>query len=220
MKINQPAQQQNAIEARLKELEFLRNKLTGNPNRPCPECNRACPTCGSTQCRCRCSASCLDAPAKLSSESGRYPIEPAVLPLVYAMSDMQICEPCWSCEGHPQLNDKNKAALPEFKEEELTISKIPQVWFYCDSVLTLRLFDECLNFFKIQKLIHYDWHITTSFSDLDCIECAFALKPELNLEPSPSLQKLQADLSLIAEKIQETFLDKVNQHYARLTKLI
>jgi len=213
MKIDRPTPEIAQIESHIEQLNDLIFKLENKENRPCPDCVRPCGCSNSKSCRCECSQNCPYAADQLSSEAGRYPIEPGVLPLVYTMSDMQICQPCWSCEGHnsEQVNPEAQSNIPELR-------RIPQVWFYSDSVILLRLLDLCLSRFKTKRWLKYDWHITTSFSDIDCVDCAFALKPDLNQVASPNLKLLQEDLITIAEKIPSHLLHASTEHLKQLQK--
>ncbi len=200
MKINQPKIDHQQLSQRLLEVEDLIEAMQSKGQRPCPGCTRPCPCSGSTDCDCECSYSCTQAASQLSSEKERYPIEQKVLPLVFTLRAMNVCEPCWSCQGHL---DKNQQ-----------IEKIPQVWFYTGSLSLIRLLDESLGIFKAKKLLKYTWQVTASYTSRDCVINAFSLKPDLNSEKLKinkekadkqdliRLQWLQQDLKTLAEHIE------------------
>ncbi len=66
----------------------------------------------------------------MSCDPDHHPIEPAVLPLVFAMKRQGTFQPCWSCEGHLGLDG--------------TLWKIPRIWFYARSLVAARLLTEGL----------------------------------------------------------------------------
>jgi hypothetical protein len=68
--------------------------------RPCDHCHMPCACSGSIECACSCAPDCLEAPANLSSDPEKFPIEAGILPLVYAFNCLGACAPVWSCEGH------------------------------------------------------------------------------------------------------------------------
>lgn len=187
MKINQPQQSIGQITQNIQELEQIISQLTQAKIRPCENCTQRCSCSQSLTCICDCSADCPLAASLLSSDKDRYPIEENVLSLVYSLNEMHVCQPCWSCEGHN--NDEGK------------VNKIPQVWFYTNSHVLIRMIDQCLSFFKQQRLISYTWNLTSTYSSKDCAHNAFSLKPDLNLEASPNLNQMQLDMKVIANNI-------------------
>ena len=48
----------------------------------------------------------------LSSDPERYPIEPGIVPLVFALRGLRVFEPCWSCEGHDATACDLEGAIP------------------------------------------------------------------------------------------------------------
>lgn len=209
MKIIQPKSDSKAFEDKLLELSELIKKLEksqeGKLIRPCPNCHSLCSCSSSPVCSCDCSANCPKAPTQLSSEEGRYPIEKMVLPLVYALRQISVCNPCWSCEGH--LNEKQQ------------LNKIPQVWFHSSSMCLIRLMDECLGVFKAKKLLNYTWQISVSFSGRECIDNGFTLKPDLNIESEIQLDLLHHDLANIAEHLGEQLLINSRRYQKSLLKM-
>lgn len=134
--------------------------------RVCPECTLTCPSCGSTACTCVCSMDCQHIPAQMTSDS-RFPIEPAIAPLVYALSSLRVCEPCWSCEGHADAQGK--------------VIRIPRVWFYCRSLTYPRLMDRYFSHLKLKKRLNYPWHLCVTHSDADNADAAFSHRTRSDL---------------------------------------
>lgn len=152
--------------------------------RVCPECTLTCPSCGSTACTCVCSMDCQHIPAQMTSDS-RFPIEPAIAPLVYALSSLRVCEPCWSCEGHADAQGK--------------VIRIPRVWFYCRSLTYPRLMDRYFSHLKLKKRLNYPWHLCVTHSDADNADAAFSIEPDLTYVERPTLDLLQKDIRPIAD---------------------
>ena len=126
-------------------------------------CTLVCPQCGSTACRCTCSPQCAEAPRALSSDPDRYPIEPAVLPLVFEMKRIGLFEPCWSCEGHLGTDG--------------ALWKLPRVWFYCDSMAHLRLLADLLDALEFSHRLAVRWQVVVTFSNADNPHTTFSLEP-------------------------------------------
>jgi hypothetical protein len=150
-------------------------------------CNVRCPQCGSTSCLCRCTPDCPDAARALSTEPDRYPIEPAILPLVFAMKRSGIFDPCWSCDGHLGVGG--------------SIWKSPMVWFYCRSMLYLRLLGDGLNRMAGMGCLRVQWGIAVTYSDPGNPETAFSLQPAPGERRDFSLADLQADAGAIARAL-------------------
>jgi hypothetical protein len=99
----------------------------------------------------------------LSSEGARYPIEPGVVGLVFEMKRLGVFTPCWSCEGHPQPDG--------------TPHKLPQVWFYSDSLLHVRLLAAGVSKLKRDGRLSTPWQVAVTYSDPENPETTFALEP-------------------------------------------
>lgn len=152
-------------------------------------CNKKCPECGASDCQCSCSPDCPDLPRTLSPEPDLYPIEDAIAPLVFEMKRTGIFVPCWSCEGHLSPNSPS-------------LWKIPQVWFYCDSVVHLRLLAEMLSQLKIDNVTKAQWEVAVGFSDVDNPDTTFALRPQMKPDHGYSLWQLQADAAAMARELE------------------
>lgn len=101
---------------------------------------------------CSCSDGCPTALLTFSVYPYRYPIEPAIPPLVFEMKRLGMFSPCWSCEGHLSC--------------VASISKLPKLWFYCDSTVYLRLLATGVNNLKHAGRLQSPWQIAVTFSDL------------------------------------------------------
>lgn len=159
-------------------------------------CTITCTECGASACQCMCSAKCPEMPRVLSSDPDRHPIEQAVAPLVFAMKQITAFQPCWSCEGHLGLDGK--------------IWKIPRVWFYCQSMVSVRLLTDGLNSNVLTEKLHASWRIAVTFSEPDNAETTFSLEPVQPLDEAVKLPELQEDLSTIADTLSTVM---INQAY-------
>lgn len=156
-------------------------------------CNSLCPDCGSTSCACRCAPECPEAAKALSSEPARYPIEPGILPLVFAMKRTGIFDPCWSCEGH-LLADGG-------------VWKAPMVWFYSRSMVYLRLLGDSIARIKGSGGLGAPWKIMVTYSDPGNPDTTFSLQPSLEEARDVSLPALQADARAIARALEPVMGD-------------
>jgi len=149
-------------------------------------CRAVCSKCGSTVCACACHSGCEDIPQTLTTDEN-FPIESKIAPLAFEFKRLKIFEPFWSCEGH---NDNSGA-----------LWKIPRVWFYCDSVLSVRLLSDVLKDLEIEKYIAVPWLVRLTFTEDDNPGTAFSLEPELTQNPDADLETLQGDILAIAENL-------------------
>lgn len=160
----------------------------GLDGRVCSQfCTIKCTHCGAISCQCMCSPTCPEMPRTISSDPERHPIEPAVAPLVFAMKQLALFQPCWSCEGHLGLDG--------------TIWKIPRVWFYCGSVVAVRLLSDGLRSLEQAKKLHAPWQVTVTYSQADTAETTFSLQPTLPLDDAEKLPALQEDIASIANNL-------------------
>lgn len=173
--------------------EDLETAISGQlPNgRICSSfCNVRCTHCGSLSCQCMCSPNCPEAPKALSSDPDNFPIEPGITPLVFELKRLTFFEPCWSCEGH---NDKSGK-----------LWKTPAVWFYCSSMLQLRLLNDAIKSLEHAGHLTTRWQITITHSDPENPETTYALMPAALSPKGVTLADLQADTSAIAAALHKT----------------
>ena len=194
----------NREESSRKRLQHLRKQIsdaacnTGAEGRICDaQCVTVCPDCGSTACQCRCSADCPVAPLLLSSDPENYPIEPAIMPLVFEMKRLGVFRPCWSCEGH--------------EAPDGSAWKIPRVWFNSDSEVHVRLLSDGLKDLEIANRLHCPWQVAVTFSDPDNPETTFSLEPAVTPDATCELAGLQKDVMTIARLLQDILNGKARQ---------
>jgi len=165
-----------------------------------PDCMTVCPTCSSTVCDCNCSSQCPDIPDRLTSDPS-FPIEGGIAPLVFEIARLGVFEPCWSCEGH---NDPSG-----------NLWKIPRVWFYCDSVVQVRLLSDVLKSLEIDKLTRAPWQVCLTFSDEDNPATTFSLEPVIGPGARFTLEDLQGDTRVLTEFLHSMMIESADQLAAR-----
>ncbi len=159
--------------------EILRSDSNGTP--VCtPDCPHASPE--------RCSRRCPDINVMMSSDPENLPLEGGIAPLVYELKRLEAFQPCWSCEGHNGPDGK--------------LWKIPRVWFYCKSVVQLRVLANAVNELHLTEKLSVPWRVALTFSDEDNPDTTFSLEPDLAQE-RPRLLALQSDADAIAEHLRE-----------------
>jgi len=190
MKIQKPKITVPEQQSRIKDLQLLLKQPTSKEVRPCSFCNLLCDFCGSTKCTCNCSPECEQVAKEMSSEPDRYPIEPLVLPLVFHLNALRVIETCWSCEGHDDpFKGKGK------------IWKLPQVWFYSQSVVYPQLINDYLmDLMRFERLNH-TWQVSLSYSD-DAYATCFVMLPNLCQLEEVSLLSLQRDIKEISTSLE------------------
>ena len=121
---------------------------------------------------------------KLSIDGERHPIEPQVLPLVYALAALRIVEPCWSCEGHVSGSGELKT---------------PEVWFYSGSVVYPDLLQRCIRRLSDASEIATRWEVSVCPHQPESALTLFVLRPEHS--PQPRLGLLQDDLRRMGQRL-------------------
>lgn len=172
--------------ARLRDLRVLLCQPLAHEARVCPGCTVPCACSGSRTCTCGCSPRCAQAPKQLSSEGERYPVEPKVVPLVFALQELRVCPPCWSCEGHAR--------------DDGQVFRVPQVWFYTRSLIYVRLLAEWLRTLRHRGRIAGGWRITASYSESG-LDTAFSLEPDAACASHADLAALQHDVRTMASAV-------------------
>jgi hypothetical protein len=158
-----------------------------------PSCQAICQSCGETECRCHCSANCEMAPCALSSAPGKHPIEPLIVPLVYALKQLEVFTPCWSCEGH--------------NDNQGNLWKIPRVWFYSDSQVHVRLLAETVDHLYVKRLLNVRWHVGVSTAEPGSAHTMFHLEPVAGQTEETNLDSFRADVRLLADNIPEMVIN-------------
>lgn len=158
----------------------------GAQGRVCSEnCDMICKDCGSMSCQCMCQCECPDAGKRLSSDPEKFPIEAGIVPLVYEMKREGTCIPCWSCEGHERPDG--------------SLWKIPRVWFYCSSMVHLRLLGSGAHAMFVAKKINAPWQVVITHSDPSNVDTTFSLEPYLEPDSEVSLADLRSDVLTLAK---------------------
>ena len=151
------------------------------------QCQDVCMSCGSQKCQCMCAPKCPQAPHMLSSDPDRFPIEPAILPLVLEMKRQGLFHPCWSCEGHLGRDG--------------SLWKLPRVWFYCDATTHLRLLADMVGALYDAKILKNRWQVVVISSAPDNPHTTFSLEPTCEPNRTLALSTLQKDARLIADSL-------------------
>lgn len=167
--------------------EFFRPAGGGDP--VCgANCERSAPR--------NCSRHCPDIARALSSEPDRFPLEDGIAPLAFELKRLGVFHPCWSCEGHLRRDG--------------SLWKVPVVWFYCDSVVQIRVLAQGLEALYQTKRLNVRWQVVTIFSDDGNTETTFSLEPRRD-EGDPSLAALQDDVGVIAAHLRESVLGEARR---------
>jgi len=167
----------------------------GIEGRVCSDsCTVRCPQCGSTACQCDCSPDCPDAPRALSSDPERFPVENGIVPLVFEMKRLGLFAPCWSCEGHLRPDG--------------SLWKLPAVWFYCNSMVHVRLLSQGLSKLLAGRRLSAPWQVAITYSDPDNPETTFALEPSRTADAPLSLPALRRDAGVIAGALSQMMRDE------------
>ena len=179
-------------------LTNLINQPSDRQQRPCPGCRFAVGAEHSLTTTAHCSAQCPYAPAQMSSDPERYPIEPAIVPLVYAFYTLRLMMPCWSCEGHA---DKNGALI-----------KTPKLWFYSAADFYPKLVAQYVNTLKGQHKIENQWAVRLLPFSQSMFTITYCLEPQDTPIHNDSLISLQRDIDVIAKNLRQEIL-KLAHHY-------
>lgn len=182
----QPSQDDGEFTSRIKEV--LANP--GAEGRVCSDdCAIVCSDCGSVACQCMCNSECPHTSKRLSSDPEHFPIEPGIVPLVFEMKKDGTCTPCWSCEGHERPDG--------------SLWKIPRVWFYCPSMVHLRLIGAGVHSLFVVKKTRVPWQVVITHSDTNNTDTTFSLEPMLAHATDVTLAGLRQDVRTIAEAFSD-----------------
>jgi hypothetical protein len=154
-----------------------------------PVCAADCPDASPSHC----SRHCPDIPRVLSSDPENHPLESRIAPLAYELKRLEVFHPCWSCEGHNGSDGK--------------LWKIPRVWFYCSSVVHLRVLADALEELHLSNRLNTSWRVVLTFSDEDNADTTFSLEPG-PAASLPPLAALQRDIDTIAEHLRDVVFDE------------
>ena len=158
-----------------------------------PSCEAVCQVCASTDCLCACTPDCPHIPAVLTDDPN-FPIENKIAPLAFELKRLKVFRPCWSCEGHNDNAGK--------------MWKVPRIWFYCDSVVYVRLLSDGLRELEIEERLEVSWLVRVTFSDNDNPLTSFAMEPETGNVSYTPLASFQKDIETITECIYDRMTEK------------
>lgn len=201
MKIAPPEVDSASRDDRRRNLDALQVRLFAPAHRPCADCSIPCPCSKSPVCACACTPSCAEAPARLSSDPVENPIEGRILGLVMALAKTDVLIPCWSCEGHARADG--------------TMHRLPQVWFYCNSLLAIAVLDEAVQSLRDARQISCRWRLR-AVSGLPRLENAFSLEPEIDIDRGATLYELQTDAARLSESLPASLRVALNTHKREL----
>ncbi len=77
------------------------------------------------------------------------------------------------------------------------------VWFYCRSMLYLRILKDGLNHLKLIGKVNSQWEILVTFSDPENLDTTFSIQPSAPQSPAIQLSVLQDDAREIAGSFDE-----------------
>ena len=207
MKLHQLPDDVALNQHKLKDIEILLQQPSYAALRACPACERPCSCSQSSSCTCDCGPQCEHAPAQMSSDPERYPIEAKISALVFGFNALRVCPPYWSCEGH------------SFPSGELF--RVPQVWFYAHAMIYPKLIADYVMRLKHDKAITYPWRICLSYTDNN-LDTGFCIEPDVILIKQPNLAVMQEDVKVIADNlltgirsIAQEYLTKFSANHAR-----
>ncbi len=114
-----------------------------------------------------------------------HPLESLVAPLVYELHRLDGFRACWSCEGHDRFG---------------SLWKQPQIWFYTENQIHVRVLADALSALQLKKVLRTDWEVVVTFSDPDNLDTTYALRPKQG-DKTPTLDNLQADLRTLTRNL-------------------
>lgn len=197
MRISKPTFDRTYYRDRARDLERLMAAPGDAAKRPCPDCTVKCERCGLTDCACLCAPDCPIAPRQMSSEPERYPIEPGIVPLVYAFYCTRVLHPGWSCEGHDDDGE----------------IKPPRVWFFTGTTAYPALLQSYLSDLQFQKAIECAWQVRV-VSIGDRATDAYSVEPDPREAPCPDLDAQRRDVRVIAAGLTDGLKELARQSLA------
>ena len=186
MEIAAPDIDTPSIWVRLGEIAIFLAHTSCDDSRPCMSCGLRCKKCGQTDCTCNCSPDCPEASALLSSDPEVFPIEPNIVPLVFALARLKVCPPCWSCEGH--------------LDRDGNIHRRPGVWFYANSIVYPQLIGEAIQALTISGRLQAPWQVALVSLGRGT-NTSFSIEPILEGKNYLTLSHLWEDVKVISKAL-------------------
>lgn len=185
-------------------LQDFVNKPSDTQERPCPGCRYGGPNNDSFKTTKFCSYRCPIAPKQMSSDPDRYPIEGAIVPLVYAFYTLKSLMPCWSCGGH--INNLGQ------------VIKAPKVWFYSSADFYPKLIAQYVNQLHGEHTIMNNWSVRILPYSQSMFTLTYSLEPlNQNLE-NMNLDSLHQDIITIAQTLRHGTHNLAHHYIQRATK--
>ncbi len=88
--------------------------------------------------------------------------------------------------------------------------KIPRVWFYCRSVVHLRVLADALEELHLDRRLSMPWRVVLTFSDGDNADTTVSLEPGLEASPPPHAA-LQRDIETVAGHLRDVAFDEARK---------
>ena len=168
---------------------------------PCPSCHDEKPQTKGCQ---DCSPACPYAKQQMSSEPEKYPIEEAILPLVYAFYSLRLLMPCWSCEGHNNGHGD--------------IFKTPKLWFYTTHDFYPKLIAQYVSGLKGEGKLNNHWGVRILPFSQTMFTTTYSLEPlDINTNET-NLASLQQDIKTIAQNLRQGLFKLANHYIQRANK--
>lgn len=204
MKIEKFSVQKDFYQRRRQALSDLMAFRQLRDGRTCPGCDLRCPSCGSKSCQCNCGPQCEHAPRMMSSDPEKFPIEAGIVPLVYALYDLEIGLPCWSCEGHEGLDGE--------------LGKLPQVWFYVLDQAYPDLLAKFLWQLHFKGEIENQWNVTVVSAD-NATDTTFAIVPDAGAGEL-DLAALRRDITVIGARMGDEINALARDNIGKIDNLL
>lgn len=129
---------------------------------------------------------CHHALVEMSSDGERFPIEPGIAPLVYALNLLAACETCWSCAGHMDDNGH--------------LTRHPRVVFYLRSPIVCSVLADYLSDLHFKKNLNYKWQVVVTPMG-NKLDVSYTIQPNLEDQEFPKLALLHNDIQTIAGEL-------------------
>jgi len=120
----------------------------------------------------------------MSSDPDNHPIEPHILPLVYALYCLRGCTPCWSSEG--RIDGAGR------------LVRGPAVRFFTDSDVYPDVISAYLRTLAAGGMLSSPWDVSVVHREWPG-RATFVLQPEPCSSEVPDLELLWEDVAIIAE---------------------
>jgi len=173
------------------------SRLSAAADQVWPVCGPTCPSGAERNCH----SGCPDIPRALSDAPEEYPLEARIAPLVYELRRLDGFRACWSCEGHERFGG---------------LWKLPQVWFYAESQIHVRVLADAIAVLGLKGALQAKWEVVVTHSDADNPDTTYALQPKYGEAPKP-LGALQADVVTITNSLVAICRDQAKSLQAMIS---